>query len=416
MRWGHTKETGVTWGLASVLALVLAIGVLFGATGARADVIAFDGISVAQLAHALERQPVQQRGSANPALSSSDIANLRTLIHRNDPGRIWIAVVTPISEHDVGLVADSLANLINKDGIVLVVGGYNFYVSTTWGNNASSLLSSALGNGSAPFPNQLQAAVLAFAKADRRAHHPTPLAASLAPPAQPKPHKPKTKPGTNAEGISTGPSSATTTSPSATSGSATEPAAGQTSTSPSTSTGSSPASTFGPKKKSGSSSTALIIVGAAVGLLLLIGLATFVTQARKGASLRKRERAEVHDKANADLTKLGEKISDLDIDQQMPNADPGGKAEYAKALDCYQGAERRLKQENDPREFDKALQVIAAGLKHIDEAERLFDNHGRARDLLPAEVVTRLTKLAALHKSGALTDEEFTAEKQKLLS
>jgi hypothetical protein len=391
--------------------VVLAVGVLFGASGARADVIAFDGISVAQLARALERQPVQQRGSANPALSSSDIDALRTLIHRNDPGRLWIAVVTPISEKDVGLVADSIANLINKDGIVLVVGGYNFYVSTTWGNNASAILSSALGNGTAPFADQLHSAVLAFAKADRKAHHPTPLAASLAPPTQPKSHKPKGKPGKSAAGISASTPSGTATSPSATTGTATEPAAGQTST-----TGTSPATTLTPKKKSSSSSTALIIVGAAVGVLLLIGLATFLTQARKSASLRKRERDEVHDKANADLTKLGEKISDLDIDQQMPNADPGGKAEYAKALDCYQGGERRLKQENDPREFDKALQVIAAGLKHIDEAEKLFDNHGRARDLLPAEVVTRLTKLAALHKSGALTDEEFAAEKQKLLS
>jgi hypothetical protein len=397
--------------------LVLALGVLFGATGARADVIAFDGISVAQLAHALEHQPVQQRGSANPALSSSDIDVLRTLIHRTDPGRIWIAVVTPISEHDVGLVANSLANLINKDGIVLVVGGYNFYVSTTWGNSASSLLSSALGNGTAPFPDQLQAAVLAFAKADSKAHHPRPLAASLAPPAQPKPHKHKASPGTNAAAISPSSSgtrtSSTGTSASATTGSTTGAAAGQTSTS---TAGTSPASTSGPKHKSGSSSTALIIVGAAVGVLLLIGLATFLRQAREGASVRKHERDEVHDKANADLTKLGEKISDLDIDQQMPNADPGGKAEYVKALDCYQGGERRLKDENDPREFDKAIEVIAAGLKHIDAAEQLFDHHGRARDLLPAEVVTRLTKLAALHKSGALTDAEFTAEKQKLLS
>jgi Short C-terminal domain len=75
-----------------------------------------------------------------------------------------------------------------------------------------------------------------------------------------------------------------------------------------------------------------------------------------------------------------------------------------------------MKQDRDPAEFNKAVEVIAAGLKHIDEAERLFNNHGRARDLLPAEVINRLSKLAALHKSGALTDEEFTAEKQKLLS
>jgi hypothetical protein len=387
--WGRRS------GIARVVLLALAIFAL-GATAAAGDLVVVDGLSIPVIVKALKKQPVVVGYGANPDVASPDVIALRKLVHKLDPGRIWIVVTPPRSEKVEGQLANQIQTDLNKDGVVVCIGGYNFYVATTWGNSSNGILSGAVSNPNLTFPQYLHNIIAAFARADARAHHPKPLAHQIA--AQKKAAQ---------QGISA------STSPTATS---TSPNTGTATAGRATSTAASNAAPVKPKKKGSSSSTALIVVLAALGVLVLIGLAAFVREARRNADSRKHDRDEARAKANADLTKLGERIGDLDIDQQMPNADPGGKAAYVLALDCFQGGERGLKQKNDPAEFDKAVQVIAAGLKHIDEAEQLFDHHGRARDLLPAEVINRLTKLAALHKSGALTDAEFTAEKQKLLS
>ena len=378
------------------LALAMALVGLGASSAAAYDYTIISGLSVQTIVNALHRHPLVVGYGANPNVADAEIVPLRNLIDKLDPGRLWIVVTPPRSEGVEGQLARRLQADLHKDGTVIAIGGYNIYVADTWGASGS-IVQNAIANQSASLTQDLQSIIVAFAKADARAHHPTPLADRIA----------AAKKKAAAQAIST---STSTTSTSATTGTAT--AARPTTTSAAPATGS---TASGARKKSSSSSTGLIIVLAALAVLVLIGVGAFGRQARRSAQVRKREREEAQAKATADLTKLGEKISDLDIDQQMPNADPGGKAEYVKALDCYQGGERRLKG-NDPAEFNKAVEVIAAGLKHIDEAERLFDHHGRARDLLPAEVINRLTKLAALHKSGALTDAEFTAEKQKLLS
>jgi hypothetical protein len=359
-----------------------------------ADVAAFDGIAVAPLAKALERHTVQQRGQPNPSLSAAGIASLRALISRSDPGRIWIAVVTPVSEHLVGQVANSLGNLIPHDGAVIVVGGYNSYVVDTWtpGNSATAIMSSAFSNQNESLATQLGRAVTGFARLDARLHHPTPLADQIAPP----------KAATNTQ-TSTTSSTGTSTQPTVTD---TTPA--------STNPASAPPSK--PKKQGSSSSIGLILVLVAVLVLALIGAGAYGRRARAAAKLKKHVHDDTHAKAHDDLTKLGDRIRDMDIDSSMPKADPDGKAAYAQALDCYQDAEKRLKQENDSYEFDHAMKAIADGLAHLDTAERLFDAGGRAKELLPAEVIDRLTKLAKLHRSGALTDDEFAAEKKKILS
>jgi Short C-terminal domain len=391
----------VDWGRRSCIAraVLVALAILaFGASAAEGELVVVDGLSIPVIVKALKKQPVVVGYGANPDVASPDVIALRALVRKVDRGRIWIVVTPPRSEKVEGELANQIQTDLNKDGVVVCIGGYNFYVATTWGNNSDGILSGAVSNPNLTFPQYLHNIITAFARADARAHHPTPLADSTAPPKK-----------AAQQGIPTTTTS-TATSPSENAGTAT--AAHSTTTAAASTTAATPT----PTHKSSSSSTALIVVLAAVAVLVLIGVTAFGRQARRSAEARKREREEIHAKAEADLTKLGERISDLDIDQQMPNADPAGKAAYVKALDCYQGGERRLKQENDPYEFDKAIQVIAAGLKHIDEAEELFNNHGRARDLLPADVISRLTKLAALHKSGALTDEEFSAEKHKLLS
>jgi hypothetical protein len=380
-----------------VVAALVAIAALGAPAAAAYDYTIISGLSVQTIVNALRRQPLVVGYGANPDVPDADVVPLRHLIDRLDRGRIWIIVTPPRSEHVEGQLANKVANDLNRDGVVIAIGGYNFYVTTTWGGTGNGILSQAVSNQNLTMPQYVRNIIVDFARADAHAGHPTPLADQIKAAKQAATQKQGISSSTSNAGTSTGGTTAAATAPQP--ASTTAPAARA------------PAS-----KKSSGSSTGLLIALAAVALLVLIGGGAYGRQARKRASIRRRESEDAHAKANSDLAKLGERITDLDIDQQMPNADPGGKAEYVKALDCFQGGERRLKADRDSAEFAKAVEVIAAGLKHIDEAERLFNNHGRAKDLLPADVISRLTKLAALHRSGALTDDEFSAEKKKLLS
>jgi hypothetical protein len=86
--------------------------------------------------------------------------------------------------------------------------------------------------------------------------------------------------------------------------------------------------------------------------------------------------ADAHARANTNLTKLAEQIEALDIDSSMPTASSKGKSEYAKALDEYEEAQKRLLRPRDAYQFEQAVQAISRGLEHVGTAERLF-NSGR---------------------------------------
>jgi hypothetical protein len=391
--WGHATRTMIR----ARRALLLALATLsLGGAAAVADVVVIGGLSIPVIEHALKKDPVVVGYGANPDVSSPDVIALRQLVRRLDPGRIWVVVTPPKSEHVENVLANQISKDLNKDGLVIAVGGYNYYVSTSWGNNAGRILSNAVADPNASLATSLHRAIVAFARADAAAHHPKPLAAQIAQ------QKAAQKAATSTQTSTT--SSQTSTTNTDTQSSATPAAATTTTTATK------------PKKPGSSSSIGLILVLVAVLVLALIGAGAYGRRARAAAKLRKHVHDDAHAKAREDLTKLGDRIRDMDIDSSMPKADPDGKAAYAQALDCYQDAEKRLTHENDSYEFDHALKAIADGLADLDTAERLFDAGGRAKELLPAEVIDRLTKLAKLHRSGALTDEEFATEKKKILS
>jgi hypothetical protein len=82
----------------------------------------------------------------------------------------------------------------------------------------------------------------------------------------------------------------------------------------------------------------LLIVVLAVG-----GIAAF-SFARNRSRRRERDAqlSDVKRTANEDLIALGEDIRALDIDTQMPGADPGAKSDYERAVLGYDAANRRL--------------------------------------------------------------------------
>ncbi|MFL5828911.1 MAG: SHOCT domain-containing protein [Solirubrobacteraceae bacterium] len=363
-------------------ALIAALITAYAAASAGAVLISVGGIRVQELADALHSSPVQTRGKPDPALTAAEVRSLDGRINQRDPDRIRIAVVSPLSEQGTTDLTHALSDAINSDGVVIVVAGSNYHVTTTWGTGeeARSRLAEAVNQAGDSLPAQLRRAVDSFAAADAAAGHP-------------------------------GASSSEQTGPDQT----TTQGGGATGATGATGAGSSPS------KSSGSTG---LIVGLAVLAVILVGAGIPLIRRWRGsmrtAHYRKEQAADVHAQAQADFVKLGEDIGALDIDSSMPAASAEGKDEYAKAIECYQDAERRLHDPDDDYQFQRARQALLDGAQHVQTAGRLFNSsHATATATAPSAVdggvVDRLSKLAALHEQGALTDAEFAQEKRKLL-
>jgi hypothetical protein len=156
---------------------------------------------------------------------------------------------------------------------------------------------------------------------------------------------------------------------------------------------------------------ALVVTVVMVLLLCALVGGAYMRQAARVSHRRHEEDADVHAQAQSDFIKLGEQIGALDIDSSLAHASAAGKDEYGHAVGCYAEAERRLKHPDDEYQFQKALNAIRAGLRHVHAADQLFNP---TRD--PNQEVEQLARLAALHGSGALTDAEFAEQKAKLIN
>jgi hypothetical protein len=119
--------------------------------------------------------------------------------------------------------------------------------------------------------------------------------------------------------------------------------------------------------------------------LILIGVAAFFLFrfAKRRSDQRRREQeelAEVKGVAEEDLVALGEDLRALEIDVEMPGADPDAKRSYVRALECYERARadldgsRRL-QDLEPvtaalEEGRWAMASARAHLEHREPPER----------------------------------------------
>jgi hypothetical protein len=115
-----------------------------------------------------------------------------------------------------------------------------------------------------------------------------------------------------------------------------------------------------------------LLVGAVVAYYATKGFSS-ARASHKRARWRHEERADTFAQAQADFVRLGEEIEALDIDTSMPGADPGGKAEYAQALQAHDEAEQRLaKAKDDDYQLSKAIAVISSGREHLRRAGQIF--------------------------------------------
>lgn len=322
------------------------------------------------LASSLQNDPVQTiavPSSSFTTLSRLQINALRLEIASLDPGRNWILVVSPRSSSELADLAQPVFNDLPAGALIAVAedpanaNSTNWWVGASWqpGGQSERQLNDviqAYHRGQGSFFNDLRLEIRSFARGDAAAGHPS-LASAGNPP---------------------------------------------------------PAST-GSGGNSGSSGSgfpiALAVIGGIILLIVALGGGRYLRKAARASHVRHEKSADAHAQAQSDLVKLGEEITRLDIDSSLANASPQGKDEYQHAIGCYEAAERRLKDADDAYQFKKAQWAIEAGLRHVHAADQLFNPTRN-----PAQETEDLAQLAALHRSGALTDAEFAAEKAKLIN
>src|SRR4051794_6916197 len=159
-----TGRSACAWVLIALIAPALATAAL----------ISVGGINVGNLADALQQSPVQQRGHPRPALTAGQVRALAARIHQRDPGRVFIAVVSPLDATATGDLTQALSDAINADGVYVVVAGNNYHVTTTWesGEAARQRLATAVNRAGDSLYLQLRRTVDSFAAADAAAGHP----------------------------------------------------------------------------------------------------------------------------------------------------------------------------------------------------------------------------------------------------
>ena len=70
---------------------------------------------------------------------------------------------------------------------------------------------------------------------------------------------------------------------------------------------------------------------------------------------------DVRQTANEDLIALAEDIRALDLDVEMPNADPAAKEDYARAVECYQRADRAFDTARVPEDLEEVSAALEEG-------------------------------------------------------
>ena len=101
---------------------------------------------------------------------------------------------------------------------------------------------------------------------------------------------------------------------------------------------------------------------------VILGLVLW-RRARRRRAEEAEQLGEDREAAREQLIALGDEIRALDLDVSMPNADPAGRADYERALGCYERADRALAEADGRRRLDRATGLLGEGLKAIEAAK-----------------------------------------------
>jgi hypothetical protein len=106
--------------------------------------------------------------------------------------------------------------------------------------------------------------------------------------------------------------------------------------------------------------------GGGAGALIALGVVGAGGAALLVARRRKRQReaaefAEVKDNARDDLVALGDDVRALEIDVDMPGANPEAREDYAKAVECYDRADQRWRLAREPADLEPVGAALEEG-------------------------------------------------------
>jgi len=115
-------------------------------------------------------------------------------------------------------------------------------------------------------------------------------------------------------------------------------------------------------------------------LLLLIGGGFFLFSSarrrRRQHEEERRQAEEVREVAMDDLVALGDDLRALDIDVEMPDADPQAKRDYVTALGCYEKASATIDRARRPEDFAEVTSTLEEGRYAMASAKARLE--GRA--------------------------------------
>jgi hypothetical protein len=98
----------------------------------------------------------------------------------------------------------------------------------------------------------------------------------------------------------------------------------------------------------------LLLIAGGVGVFLL-------SRRRRSQREQQRQLEEVREVAMDDLVALGDDLRALDLDVEMPGADPRAKQEYVRALECYERATANLDNARRPEDLQEVTTALEEG-------------------------------------------------------
>ncbi len=280
-----------------------------------------------QIAAALQRDAVFVDESAADLLSGAEAARLRARIAERDRGRVQLVVVSKERSARTGGLS-TLANAVDqaagqgRRGALVVTDSAGFHMVTSFANpepTTAALRAAVSGYQGDRLAGALMAAVDAIAEVE---------------------------PGRSAdlaERVGQGRAG---------------PPGGTTVTA---------------KDVSGSVSVALIVVAVALALPLLLLAGGMLLRWRRGRTRATDQRTIALKDARTALGALGDDITAMDLDTEMPGASPDGRADYDRAVDLYQRASRALDDRDlGDVELADVQRSLQEGRARIDAARAAF--------------------------------------------
>lgn len=292
-----------------------AIYLLGPAAEAQAQQVGVDS-AIEAAAEALQRDPVYVDPAADPGLSASEAEQLRRRIAAAGAGPIYVAILSESARSQAGGSTSEAVRMIGqamqrRGTYVVVIGRELRAASTNFPAGvvpriANETVQAQRGSG-------LAAVLLDFVNRVDRA----------------------------AEG------------------------AGGSSGGPATGIGEPQSPSSGRDRSSGFGLLPLLLFGG-------IGLAAFfaLNSNRKNQQVEERMRVEeVHKVAFADLVALGEDLRQLDLQVEMPDADPRAKEDYVKALNLYAKASENLDEADRLDEMEAVSAALEEGRYYLASAK-----------------------------------------------